>query len=791
VNFTWLYVAALYAIAIAIVRRASPMAAPRMADGRSQTADESQPLPSAVRHPPSIPWRVAALFYALTLAFLFRPMTGPYNNVAPDILKAVWPWQQPGFDKYSVSNFELQDVMFQLAPWMQQVHDQWRTLHVPLWNDLTGCGMPLLANMQSAALSPLRLLTIPLPLTYSLAAEAAMKILVALTFTFLYCRRRYDELPSVIGAISFGFGTFILSWLHYPIGAAAAFLPAVLFAIDLLAEKRTFARFVFAASLGPLLLSQGHPESVAHIAFIATAYALATAPHAWKRLLAAAIVSALLAAPILAPLIEALPLTMRYQDLQHTSHRNGTAFSDFPSLALLVHPRIYGEHPGVFWGPAVTEAVSGFCGILGVGAWFGMLVVRLRGLTVSRSRGNDDRATARPSNRTAEWFYLVASAVLFVWLADVPIISIPLRDLFSIALNARLRLPFSFFLAIQAAALVHYCGGQAILPVRTGRIACPPLFVAIGAGAAALAYVMLRTHFPDPGERHFALVALIPSVAVLVVAALFRKRPVIIALAVYVELFATSAAWNPVQRGTELYPRTPMIDALLKLQTKEPYRIAGIGAPLFPNLNVPFGLADVRTHDPMANGRYMRLLRTTRNWDPNAYYEKWNDADSPLLDFLNARWILMEPAAGMVRGSGAPPAPTGAPEARTTPNTRFRLVYDGKDGRIFENVHAMPRFFSHEANVAITKWSGDAYELRVDAPREAEVASSIAWWPGWRVTYNGRALRPRIIYGAFLGFTIPPGAGTVRVRFVPISFWGGLAVSLLTVGVLAMIRRRV
>jgi uncharacterized membrane protein YfhO len=118
-------------------------------------------------------------------------------------------------------------------------------------------------------------------------------------------------------------------------------------------------------------------------------------------------------------------------------------------------------------------------------------------------------------------------------------------------------------------------------------------------------------------------------------------------------------------------------------------------------------------------------------------------------------------------------------------------VYDGKDGRIFENTHAMPRFFSHEARVDITKWSGDSYELRVDAPREAEVASSIAWWPGWRVTLNGRTLRPRILYGAFLGFTIPPGAGTVRVRFVPVSFWGGVAVSLLTVGVLAMIRRRV
>jgi len=709
VNFTWLYVAALYALAIALARRV-------------------------------VPWRVAVLFYALTLAFLFRPMTGPYNNVAPDILKAVWPWQEPGFDKYSVSNFELQDVMFQLGPWAEQVHDQWRTGHVPLWNDLAGCGMPLLANMQSAALSPLRLVTIPLPLTYALTAEAAMKILIALTFTFLYCRRRYDEWPSILGAIAFGFGTFILSWLHYPIGASAAFLPAVLYAIDLLAEKRTFARFVFAASLGPLLVSQGHPESVAHIAFIATAYALATAPRAWKRLFAAAIVSALLAAPILAPLLEALPLTERYQDLQRTSHRDGTAFSDFKSLALLVHPRMYGEHPGVFWGPAVTEAVSGFCGILGIAAWFGML------------------ARWRRNNRY-EIFYLVASALLFLWLADTPIISVPLRDLFSIALNARLRLPFSFFLAIQSAALVHYARNEK-----------RPMIVAVVAAAVALAYVMLRTHFPDPGERHFAVVTLIPSVAVLVVAALFRKRPALIALAVYVELFATSAAWNPVQRGVELYPHTPMINTLLRLQTSEPYRIAGIGAPLFPNLNVPFGLADVRTHDPMANGRYMRLLRTTRNWDAKAYYEKWSDSDSPLLDFLNAKWILAEPGVNLAR---------------------FRLVYDGNDGRIFENTHAMPRFFSHEAHVDITKWRGDSYELHVDAPREAEVASSVAWWPGWRVTHNGTTLRPRILYGAFLGFTIPPGTGTVRVRFAPMSFWGGVAVSLLTIGVLVIIRARV
>jgi hypothetical protein len=718
INLTWLYVGALYALATWRV----------------------------------LPRRVALLFYALTLAFLFRPMTGPYNNVAPDVLKLMPPWQVAGFDKYAVSNFELQDVMFELAPWAEQARMQWRAGRVPLWNDLAGCGMPLVANMQSAALSPLRLLALPLPLAYALTAEAAMKILIALTFTFLYCRRRYDLGPSLIGAISFGFGTFVLSWLHYPIGATGALLPAVLYAIDLLAEQRTFARFVFAAAMGPLLLSQGHPESVAHIVFIATAYAFATAPRAWRRFLAAAITSALLSAPILLPFLEAMPHTMRYQDLEKESHGDATAFSDFPSLALLVHPRIYGEHPRPhFWGPAVTEAVSGFCGVLGIAGFFGLLVARLRGCAVSRLRGNG--ATEQPSNCATEWFYLAATAVLFLWLANVPIISAPMRALFSMALNARLRLPFSFFLAVQAAALLHH--KKTLIPAVLGA-------------AAMIAFVMLRTDFPLPADRQFALLTLIPSIVVLVLAVLFRPRPIVIALAVYLELFFASAAWNPVQRGTDLYPRTPLIDALLKLQTKEPYRVAGIGPPLFPNTNAIFNLADVRVHDPMANGHYLRLLRTTRNWDPKAYYEKWNDPDSPLLDVLGARWILTEPRVELAR---------------------YRLVYDGADGRIYENTRAFQRFYG--GATTITNWRGDAYDLRVDAPHPTQIASSIAFWPGWRITYNGRALRPQRVSGAFLGFTIPAGSGVVRVRYAPSSFWGGALISLLTIGGLAIIRARV
>ena len=84
-----------------------------------------------------------------------------------------------------------------------------------------------------------------------------MKMLVALTFTFLYCRRRYGVLPSSIAAIAYGFGPFVVAWLHFAQSTAACFLPAVLYQIDLLVERRTYARFAMTAVIGARSSSAG------------------------------------------------------------------------------------------------------------------------------------------------------------------------------------------------------------------------------------------------------------------------------------------------------------------------------------------------------------------------------------------------------------------------------------------------------------------------------------------------------------------------------------------------------
>jgi Bacterial membrane protein YfhO len=722
VNFAWAWVAVVYAAAVALARRAGV----------------------------DIPKRVAILFYALGLLFLFKPLTGPYVNVGTDILNLIAPWSATvpaGYDKYDVGNYELQDIVFQFVPWTRQVHESWRGLRVPLWNPLTAAGMPLMANMQSGALSPLRLLALPLPLMHAFSAEAALKILVALTFTFLFCRRRgYDVLPSLIGSVAFGFGTFMTLWLHFPHPNVAAFLPAVLYQIDLLAERVTPGRFLFAAFLGPILLAGGHPETVSHVVFFAVLYALWVLFEGGidrvrfiRTLILVSLVALLLALPILLPFVEILPHSMNYRVVQEAGHHKGTAYSDFPSLALLVHPRLYGARPGPLWGWSVTEAVAGFSGLLGFGACLAM---------IARTRRFRQRET----------FFILATLLAFAVIDDTPFLSAPIRELFSLALNSRFRLQFSFFLAIQTAALLHYS--------RRERMLIP---IAIGGSLAALILVFAKTGFPTAEAKSFAMIATLPSLAVLALAALLlvpRARFAAMCLlvaAVFVEVRKGGHDWHPVTRGTEVYKRMPVIDALRAARGDEPYRVVGLGGALFPNTQSMFGLEDVRVKDALASARYVDLLtRNVKGFDTSAYYWKWMDSETPLLDRLNVRWVITEP------------------NVELTDRARYRPVYEGFDGHVYENLRAMPRFFADGANVTIVTWRGDAYELAVDAPQGALVRSSVAMWPGWRVKRDGESIEPKLVDEAFIGFEVPAGRSVVRLTYVPMSFWGGLAVAAVT-----------
>src|SRR5205085_687781 len=132
---------------------------------------------------------------------------------------------------------------------------------------------PLLGNGQSSALAPTRLLALPVPAPYWVAAEAAFKLLIALTFTFLYLRKRgASEVAGVAGAISFALSTYVIGWLHYAHATVAVFTPAIFYAIDLIAERATARRIAFAAIVAAMMVFGGHVESVIYIGVMVFVY---------------------------------------------------------------------------------------------------------------------------------------------------------------------------------------------------------------------------------------------------------------------------------------------------------------------------------------------------------------------------------------------------------------------------------------------------------------------------------------------------------------------------------------
>lgn len=774
------------------------------------------------------PLALASFLVLATLPFP-RAFVTDRTPLPLDHVTLTSPWIPLGG---SAHNSYLNDVVAQVLPWTRAVRLAWEQGAIPLRNRWNGCGMPLAANSQSAAFSPFTLATLPLSLLGAFLLWGAVKLGMAMAGAYLWVRELgASPRASYFAAVAFGLSLTFSQFLYFPNTAVFCLWPWILFLVECSRDRDVrFRSFVALTLVLAMAALAGHPESLA----LGTLFTgllivlrwllrdLTDAGTLMGRFVGAGAVAAGATAFLLVPSLFAIRASNR---LLHALQPFWTPF-----LSIVPHGPLWRGVLTAFFpyalgdlihGPVLTGATGPIAemdlGYFGIVGWSLALLVLRPG-------------SARPRR---EWALLGLLACGL----GVAVAQWPFAEVFALVPGIRSVFPLRFYSwvalagpAVAALELDRFASDLAGRP----RAAVAAAAIPVGLSAAAvLVFRHLSNEHAASGDLTFQrkelLLVLLVLLAVAVLLAGFRLRADLAAVGLSLlcaaELLLQWRSVYALYSPSLLYPETPMTRFL---RTRSgPFRVAGEGMAMAPNTGVFVGLEDVRTHDPVERRDYVAFLDATCGFPPAEYFKQIGNPDASVFDFLNVRYMIATPDGHL-------------------PGPRWRAVYEGADGRVYENSAALPRVFVpdrvslvaappalrepiDDANAAFgaafseiaanRDWRSRAWilgETDGEVPgghadlaayeestntisfraRVAEgpaiIVLSVVQDGGWTARdARGAKVDVRRANGPFLAVVLRPGNHDIRLQYVPAGFAGGAVVSVAVVtGLAVLVGRR-
>jgi hypothetical protein len=680
-----------------------------------------------------VPWRIVLLFLAMTYVFLHGAVFTSKLPVPVDEIAVGYPFRGV-FGEVKPRNSLTNDTVKLFLPWMQVAREQLFRFQLPLWNPYSFSGYPLLGNGESAPFSPLFLATLFVPLPKQIVAMAGLKIFLALLFGYLFAKRFWiSDAASCFAATAFAWSVFQTVFLYYSTTAVTALLPATLFAFFYALDVGGRRSVVLVAIVVGSLLANGHPESVLHIAIASAGLLLIELAlrRDWRRFLIpvwGSLLGLALSAPTWIPVLEQVLLSTRLAELR----RIGGHPAMYPLTAVwaMVSPNGFGNPVRQNWSWFLNYSLV-------AASYVGLVVLALV-------------ATALVSRWTplGERLWTVWAVVLWLIALGWTPIGAALNRVppFTITANDKLRFAALFIAAVVSATCLDR--------LRERRSWLLPLF-AVPLCALSLYVYRAKTALLRPAD----LASVVAVVIVVLVALTVPRRVGLTAfLALAVELFLLNHGFNALVDAKYDRPELPIIRALKQIAPNEPYRIAGFDWMLIPNMSAQYGLEDIRGSDPMSFAAYTELLKPIVVDDPSIDLDRVINVEPALLDELNVRYLLAAPGAAF--------------------GGRWRQVYSGADGTLFENQAWRSRFYvaEGEGTVRVSEVSPTRFRIEVNALTPTTIRSS-QLARGWRVSVDEKGLADAADR-VFIHFAVPPGRHIVEVAYRPLAFYGSLLLAL-------------
>lgn len=761
--------------------------------------------------------RAGILLAAAPLVFTGAAMFSGGIYGPADLYYGQDPWRRVAAEHgvTGIANPILSDLAFANLPWRAAVREALVNGRFPFWNRFVLGGNPLLGVAQAGVFHPATWLGIFLPAalswTFSCTFTIFLSLLCAAVF-FLDFRLR--TIPALVGAVAWGFSTYLLFWNGWSVGPAVASFPLFLLGLRRMASGGVNGVGLTVAAL-LLSFAGGHPETFFHSVAAGAVYfvweiagarprprATKTAnrtPNRFARPLRSAAVAGILAflfaGPQLFPLVEAIRHSAEYRARRAVAASGSSSQSvGAEEAAARLLPAVLPFAHGIYGrSPVHSERNDGSGMPLAYG---GAVLFPLGVVGLLRAAKREQPPHRLPPGREGEergrsiFLGFLVAGLLFGASAPGPIDVLTRLPFFSLALNYRL----VFLAALGLAGLAAF---------GTDRICRDESSRALAIASIATLALLLAAFFLSRGifrERslsdafvrsRFAWEAV--PVALLASASFFlrrNRRAVLfsVSLLLLAQRFGEMGGVYPTLPASAL---APPLTELAGLPADEPARIVAAGDVFRPNSAALYGLEDARGYESLVLDRF---ADTYPLWSKPQFasFNRVDDLASPFLSFLNVRFAVAPPEA---------PLPPG-----------WRERSRGREMALFENLRALPRIFvpgrirsggdpvraltemRQATGFSETAWiSGGTAEIgngraeislravgpdliaSVSAVERVFLATSVPDWPGWIGESAGERIPLVTTNHAFVGFWLDPGRQTVRLHYRPASFSWGIA----------------
>lgn len=675
-----------------------------------------------------------------------------------------------------VKNPLMSDVPSLHYPWRTEAINQLKSGHWPLWNQYYFMGMPLLANFQSAPFSYINLyyLFFRNPIAWSLGVITSPILTMIFMYWFLK-RKNLNNLPALFGSTTFALSGFQIAWLEYNVlGHTALFLPVILLLTDYWFESKSRKALLLLPIATAFQIFTGYVPIVIYtwlvvglylflfyflpLIFLQNKVGLATRIKSIVTFSLMVLWGILLSSLQLFPGYELVKLSIRKVD--PIVELSKASFLPVKNFLTSIFPDIFGNPAtGNYFGHAYYDNYYFFAGTV---------TILLTLLSFRLVRKNKQVAFY--------WFLLLFSLVMAT---DNPFGKL-INQILMLRGGVAAR---SLFITDFALTVLASFGAEWFISSKKHKKLLMPTLLW---GVMVLAAVLYVYSIPDIVRRQIAARNLIIPGAIIFTALLVIFIPkinknykvTILLLLTVGQLLYSANKYLPFSKEDLIFPRTPVIDFLIRQKTLEakPFRVE-IGNVIPQNMLMPYGIETTSGYDallPKKNAQFFSLLESGRVEDRLSRVWLLSNYNSPYFLSTNTKYILAK-KMDIDRKFTM----TGNPPEKFN-DYRYKLVFEDKTVQVYEDTKYLPRFqwLSGDGDIIWNQYKPNLISLTVSHPKADDLIYHGVLYPDWKFYLDDKLVTKITEKAGYVMLPVPEGPHTVLLRYQPNIFTSGLKVSI-------------